>query len=82
MATFSVTFLGCKVSHVDAHAVRERLLADGHTEQEGGGDDAAAEVTRLDSPWACLNFGGRSELRYLGCYRTQSAGQQSHHSDQ
>ena len=40
MATFSVTFLGCKVSHVDAHAVRERLLADGHTEQEGGGDVA------------------------------------------
>ncbi len=35
MATFSVTFLGCKVSHVDAHAVRERLLADGHTERDG-----------------------------------------------
>ena len=35
MATFSVRFLGCKVSHVDAHAVRERLLADGHTEQDG-----------------------------------------------
>jgi threonylcarbamoyladenosine tRNA methylthiotransferase MtaB len=27
-----VRFLGCKVSHVDAHAVRERLLADGHDE--------------------------------------------------
>src|SRR5579872_6227475 len=36
MATFSVKFLGCKVSHVDAHAVRERLLADGHVEREGG----------------------------------------------
>ena len=35
MATFSVAFLGCKVSHVDAHAVRERLLADGHEEQRG-----------------------------------------------
>ena len=35
MATFSVGFLGCKVSHVDAHAVRERLLADGHSEQAG-----------------------------------------------
>src|SRR5581483_2011747 len=34
MASFSVRFLGCKVSHVDAHAVRERLLADGHTEGE------------------------------------------------
>jgi threonylcarbamoyladenosine tRNA methylthiotransferase MtaB len=33
MATFSVRFLGCKVSHTDAHAVRERLLADGHAER-------------------------------------------------
>ena len=32
MTTFSVRFLGCKVSHVDAHDVRERLLADGHVE--------------------------------------------------
>jgi threonylcarbamoyladenosine tRNA methylthiotransferase MtaB len=44
MATFSVTFLGCKVSHVDAHAVRERLLADGHTEQEGGADVAVVNT--------------------------------------
>jgi threonylcarbamoyladenosine tRNA methylthiotransferase MtaB len=36
MATFSVDFLGCKVSHADAQAVRERLLADGHEEQAGG----------------------------------------------
>src|SRR5262249_34695872 len=35
MATFSVDFLGCKVSHSDAQAVRERLLADGHREGEG-----------------------------------------------
>lgn len=40
MATFSVRFLGCKVSHVDAHEVRERLLADGHAEQDGGADVA------------------------------------------
>ena len=32
MATFSIGFLGCKVSHADAHSVRERLLADGHSE--------------------------------------------------
>jgi threonylcarbamoyladenosine tRNA methylthiotransferase MtaB len=32
VATFSIRFLGCKVSHVDAHDVRERLLADGHSE--------------------------------------------------
>ena len=36
MATFSVTFLGCKVSHADAQAIRERLLADGHEEEPGG----------------------------------------------
>jgi threonylcarbamoyladenosine tRNA methylthiotransferase MtaB len=36
MATFSVGFLGCKVSHSDAQAVRERLLADGHEECAGG----------------------------------------------
>ena len=32
MTTFSIRFLGCKVSQTDAHAVRERLLADGHVE--------------------------------------------------
>jgi threonylcarbamoyladenosine tRNA methylthiotransferase MtaB len=41
MASFSVRFLGCKVSHVDVHEVRERLLADGHREQEGGATDVA-----------------------------------------
>jgi threonylcarbamoyladenosine tRNA methylthiotransferase MtaB len=40
MTTFSVRFLGCKVSHVDAHEVRERLLADGHVEA----DDAEIAV--------------------------------------
>jgi threonylcarbamoyladenosine tRNA methylthiotransferase MtaB len=32
VATFSVRSLGCKVSHVDAHAVREALVRDGHSE--------------------------------------------------
>ncbi len=36
MATFSVRFLGCKVSHLDAQDVRERLLADGHSEARSG----------------------------------------------
>ena len=42
MATFSVRFLGCKVSHIDAQDVRERLLADGHSERTAaaGGDVA------------------------------------------
>ena len=35
MATFSVRFLGCKVSHSDAHAIREALLRDGHEERGG-----------------------------------------------
>src|SRR5918994_2764643 len=34
MATFSVDFLGCKVSHADAQEIRERLAADGHVESE------------------------------------------------
>jgi len=34
MATFSVRFLGCKVSHTDAQALRERLFADGHREAD------------------------------------------------
>lgn len=38
MATFSVEFLGCKVSHTDAQALRERLAADGHRESGGGTD--------------------------------------------
>jgi threonylcarbamoyladenosine tRNA methylthiotransferase MtaB len=40
VTTFSVKFLGCKVSHVDAHDVRERLLADGHDERRGAADVA------------------------------------------
>jgi threonylcarbamoyladenosine tRNA methylthiotransferase MtaB len=40
VASFSVHFLGCKVSHVDAHDVRERLLADGHVESDGAADVA------------------------------------------
>ena len=36
MATFSVRFLGCKVSHSDAHAIREALLRDGHHEGPTG----------------------------------------------
>jgi threonylcarbamoyladenosine tRNA methylthiotransferase MtaB len=43
MARFSVGFLGCKVSHTDAQAVRERLLADGH-EEVGANDGADVAV--------------------------------------
>jgi threonylcarbamoyladenosine tRNA methylthiotransferase MtaB len=34
VASFSVRFLGCKVSQTDAQQVRERLLADGHSESQ------------------------------------------------
>jgi threonylcarbamoyladenosine tRNA methylthiotransferase MtaB len=40
MATFTVDFLGCKVSHADVQALRERLLADGHRETGGEADVA------------------------------------------
>jgi threonylcarbamoyladenosine tRNA methylthiotransferase MtaB len=44
MATFSVRFLGCKVSFADTQSVRERLLTDGHTEVEGAGDVAVVNT--------------------------------------
>ncbi|MGI8605878.1 MAG: MiaB/RimO family radical SAM methylthiotransferase [Gaiellaceae bacterium] len=44
MATFSVEFLGCKVSHTDAQALRERLAADGHTESAGETDVAVVNT--------------------------------------
>jgi len=44
MASFSIQFLGCKVSHADAHEVRERLLADGHVERESPADVAVVNT--------------------------------------
>jgi threonylcarbamoyladenosine tRNA methylthiotransferase MtaB len=44
MATFATTFLGCKVSHADAQAVRERLLADGHAERSDGAEVAVVNT--------------------------------------
>jgi threonylcarbamoyladenosine tRNA methylthiotransferase MtaB len=44
VTTFSVKFLGCKVSHVDAHDVRERLLADGHVERDHAADVAVVNT--------------------------------------
>ena len=46
MASFSVRFLGCKVSHTDAHDVRERLLADGHAERP---HDLGADVAVVNT---------------------------------
>jgi len=44
MASFSIQFLGCKVSHADAHEVRERLLADGHVERDAQADVAVVNT--------------------------------------
>jgi threonylcarbamoyladenosine tRNA methylthiotransferase MtaB len=44
MATFSVRFLGCKVSHTDGQAVREALLRDGHTEADRGAEVAVVNT--------------------------------------
>ena len=44
MAGFSVRFLGCKVSYADAQAIRERLLADGHTERADAADVAVVNT--------------------------------------
>jgi threonylcarbamoyladenosine tRNA methylthiotransferase MtaB len=43
VAGFSVRFLGCKVSYLDAQLIRERLLADGHAERE------AAEIAVVNT---------------------------------
>jgi threonylcarbamoyladenosine tRNA methylthiotransferase MtaB len=44
VASFSVAFLGCKVSHTDAQLVRERLLADGHDERADSADVAVVNT--------------------------------------
>jgi threonylcarbamoyladenosine tRNA methylthiotransferase MtaB len=44
MASFSVSFLGCKVSHGDAQEIREALLRDGHAERSGASDVAVVNT--------------------------------------
>ena len=44
MASFSVRFLGCKVSYSDAQEIRERLLRDGHAEAASGADVAVVNA--------------------------------------
>jgi threonylcarbamoyladenosine tRNA methylthiotransferase MtaB len=45
MTRFAIDFLGCKVSHVDAQEIRERLLAEGHVESAGAGAQVAVIST-------------------------------------
>jgi threonylcarbamoyladenosine tRNA methylthiotransferase MtaB len=44
MVTFSVDFLGCKVSQTDAQDLRERLAAGGHAERRGETDVAVVNT--------------------------------------
>jgi threonylcarbamoyladenosine tRNA methylthiotransferase MtaB len=44
MASFSTSFLGCKVSFADQQAIRERLLSDGHVQVDAGGDLAVVNT--------------------------------------
>ncbi len=44
VASFSVRFLGCKVSYSDAQEIRERLLDDGHEEAADGADIAVVNA--------------------------------------
>src|SRR5215218_8400911 len=44
MATFATQFLGCKVSHADAEAIRDALVHDGHREAASGADVAVVNA--------------------------------------
>ena len=44
MATFTVDFLGCKVSHADVQEIRERLASSGHTETRAEADVAVVST--------------------------------------
>ena len=44
MATFTVDFLGCKVSQTDVQEIRERLVADGHVESGDAADMAVVNT--------------------------------------
>jgi threonylcarbamoyladenosine tRNA methylthiotransferase MtaB len=44
MATFSSSFLGCKISHTDVQELRGRLFAEGHVEAEGPVDVAVVNT--------------------------------------
>ena len=60
MASFSVRFLGCKVSQTDAQALRERLVKDGHREVEASGE-AGGDVAVVNS--CCVTNEGLAKSR-------------------
>ncbi|MBD0338613.1 MAG: MiaB/RimO family radical SAM methylthiotransferase [Thermoleophilia bacterium] len=68
MATFSVRFLGCKVSYTDAQAVREALLRDGHA--EAGGPAEIAVVNTCCVTHEALRKSRRAAGRAARTHRT------------
>jgi threonylcarbamoyladenosine tRNA methylthiotransferase MtaB len=44
MASFSIRFLGCKISYADAQEIRERLLREGHEESNAGAEVAVVNT--------------------------------------
>ena len=65
MASFSVRFLGCKVSQTDAQALRERLLRDGHQEL-----DASADVAVVNT--CCVTNEGLAKSRQAAARAARS----------
>ncbi len=65
MASFSIRFLGCKVSHVDAQALRERLLADGHSELDEGAQIAVVNT-------CCVTHGAVRKSRHAASRAARS----------
>ena len=67
MASFSVRFLGCKVSQTDAQALRERLLRDGHSEVAAAGDVAVVNT-------CCVTNEGLAKSRQAAARAARSHG--------
>jgi threonylcarbamoyladenosine tRNA methylthiotransferase MtaB len=68
VATFAVDFLGCKVSHTDAHAVREALLAVGHEESS----EAAADVAVVNG--CCVTHEALRKTRHAAARAARTHG--------
>ncbi|MGA9761465.1 MAG: MiaB/RimO family radical SAM methylthiotransferase [Gaiellaceae bacterium] len=66
MTTFSIRFLGCKVSYTDADSLRERLLADGHAEARAG----EAEIALVNSCCVTREALGKSRQAVAKAART------------
>jgi threonylcarbamoyladenosine tRNA methylthiotransferase MtaB len=66
MTTFSVRFLGCKVSYTDADALRERLRAEGHEEARAG----EAEIALVNSCCVTREALGKSRQAAAKAART------------